>query len=654
MAISAVAAATAGAAPVAGPAPSPPAATATAVAPGTGQPAGDQGLGVASPLAEGAVSTGEPARPVPMSDAPPPGRRLSPARVFAIAARQPGVGGTRLRHAGSYGYVYLKPNGRWQVSFFGRSGREVAQVIVGDGRGRALETWVGFQAAWTMARGYRGAFGGHVNALYVWIPLCLLFFLPFFDWRRPFRLLHLDLLVLLSFSVSLAFFNHAEIYASVPLVYPPLIYLLARTLGIALRRRSQPRGPRVPLVPHVPVAWLALGVVFLIGFRVALNVVDSNVIDVGYASVVGAQKVSHGAPLYGGWPREIEHGDTYGPVSYEAYVPFVALAGFSGHWDDLPAAHTAAVVFDLLAVALLFLLGRRVRDSELGLLLAYGWVSYPFTLFALESNSNDTLVGVLVLATLLVAASPAARGAMAALAGLTKLAPLVLVPLLASHGLRAGPDSRAASRQPPAGGARARAASDLALFAGAFLLVAGLALIPALTHDSLGELYARTVTYQGSRNSPFSIWDLHPTWHWLQLPVELGAVALALVLALVPRRDDLIGLAAGCAALLIALQLGLEYWFYLYIPWFFGLVLLAILGVAAGAGGSSDGHGSRSGSIESAERAREERISTPISQGSSVAVSKRVGIWLRKPSTAWVRSTPITPPRAPVMPTSVM
>ncbi len=96
-----------------------------------------------------------------------------------------------------------------------------------------LEQWTGFQIAWTMARGYPGAFGRHVNALYIWIPMCFLFFVPFFDWRKPLRLLHLDLLVLLSFSVSLAFFNHAHIYASTPLVYPPLVYLLVRMLMLA-------------------------------------------------------------------------------------------------------------------------------------------------------------------------------------------------------------------------------------------------------------------------------------------------------------------------------------------------------------------------------------------------------------------------------------
>ncbi len=141
---------------------------------------------------------------------------------------------------------------RWQVSFFSPKGaKEIGQVIIADSTGRVLEQWTGFQVAWTMARGYPGAFGRHVNALYIWLPLCVLFLLPFIDPRRPFSLLHLDLLVLLSFSVSLAFFNHANIYASAPLTYPPLIYLLGRMLWL-LRRRPRPGGPRVGGPPGPP------------------------------------------------------------------------------------------------------------------------------------------------------------------------------------------------------------------------------------------------------------------------------------------------------------------------------------------------------------------------------------------------------------------
>ena len=73
-----------------------------------------------------------------------------------------------------------------------------------------------------MARGYEGAFAGKLNAPYVWLPLCLLFLAPFIDLRRPFRLLHLDLLVLLAFGASHFFFNRGEISTSVPLAYPVL------------------------------------------------------------------------------------------------------------------------------------------------------------------------------------------------------------------------------------------------------------------------------------------------------------------------------------------------------------------------------------------------------------------------------------------------
>ncbi len=526
--------------------------------------------------------------PVPPSDVPPPGRRLSANQVLAIAQRLSSVKKARAEYPGSYGGAYLKAPLHWQVSYFSKNGKtEIAQVAIDDVSGRVLEQWTGFQVAWTMARGYKGAFGRHVNALYIWLPLCLLFFAPFFDFRRPFRLLHLDLLVLLSLSVSLAFFNHAQIYKSVPLVYLPLIYLLLRML--ALSRRGRGRKPPGPLRLLIPAPWLALGVVFLIGFRVALNVTDSNVIDVGYAGVIGAERVVDGKRLYGHWPKDNEHGDTYGPVNYEAYIPFQQLFGWSGKWDDLPAAHAAAIFFDLLAIGLLFLIGRRVRGPSLGVALAYGWAAYPFTLFALESNSNDTLVAVLVLAALLAATyrsklAPAARGAFAVLAGLTKFAPLALVPLFAMHGLwdRGGVEgagsedgTRAPSQLPPPARARAR---DLATFVLAFLAVGALASIPALSHDSLHTIYERTFAYQADRASPFSVWGLYGGLGGWEAAVQIGAVVLAVLLAVIPRRADVVGLAAACAVVIIALQLGIEHWFYLYIPWFFPVVLIALLG----------------------------------------------------------------------------
>jgi hypothetical protein len=285
------------------------------------------------------------------------------------------------------------------------------------------------------------------------------------------------------------------------------------------------------------------------------------VIDVGYANVVGAQKVLDGTAIYGQFPADITRGDTYGPVAYEAYAPFVALWGFSGRWDDLAAAHAAAIFFDLLTIALLFLLGRRIRGPSTGVVLAYAWAAFPFTAFALESNSNDALVAALVLATLLVAESPPARGVFAALAGLVKFAPLALAPLLATHRLRE------------------RGRRGLVIFAAAFGVVAALAAIPALEHNTLATIYSRTVGYQADRSAPFSIWGLYGGLRPEQVAVQALAVVLALALAVAPRRDDLIGLCACAAAILIAVELGVSYWFYLYIPWFFAPAIVALLAV---------------------------------------------------------------------------
>jgi hypothetical protein len=69
----------------------------------------------------------------------------------------------------------------------------------------------------------------------------------------------------------------------------------------------------------------------------------------------------------------------------------------------------------------------------------------------------------------------------------------------------------------------------------------------------------------------------------VQTAVQAAAVLLAVALAFVPRRRDTVGLAALTAAILIATQLGVSHWFYLYAAWFLGPVLVAVLGRGAGA-----------------------------------------------------------------------
>ena len=101
------------------------------------------------------------------------------------------------------------------------------------------EAWTGPQVAWGMARGSPGAFGGKkLNSYPVWLAFCAVFLLGLVDWRRPLSLRTLDLVALLSFSVSLWFFNRGNIFASAPLAYPPLVYLIGRGLWIGFTGRA--------------------------------------------------------------------------------------------------------------------------------------------------------------------------------------------------------------------------------------------------------------------------------------------------------------------------------------------------------------------------------------------------------------------------------
>jgi hypothetical protein len=509
---------------------------------------------VALTLAAPAGADVEPVRP-PSETEPPRFFDRSAREVERIAARA-----EKVREERADGRLdptaYTKGSGRWQVSFF-RDGDEVAQVLVDDESGAILEQWRGDQVAWTMARGYEGAFGRKLNAPYVWIPLCLFFIAPFVDVRRPFRLLHLDLLVLLAFGASHVFFNRGDIGVSVPLAYPMLLYLLGRLLYAGFR----PRSRAGPLVPHLPLIVLALGLAFLVAFRIGLNVADSNVIDVGYAGVVGADRIVDGDQLYGeGFSDDVERGDTYGPVNYLFYVPFEQALRWTGTWDDLPAAHGAAIAIDLLVIGGLFLLGRRLRPGRegnaLGVALAYAWAAYPYTTFVLESNSNDSFVALACVAALL-AFTMARRelagiwgGVALALGAAAKFVPLALAPLFA--------------RRAPL------------WFAAALVLALAAVVLPFVPDEGLRELYDRTVGYQASRPSPFSIWGQVESLDWLQLAFKIAAVGLALLVAFVPRRVDTRAVAALGGAVLIALQLTATHWFYLYIVWFVPFALVAL------------------------------------------------------------------------------
>jgi hypothetical protein len=114
------------------------------------------------------------------------------------------------------------------------------------------------------------------------------------------------------------------------------------------------------------------------------------------------------------------------------------------------------------------------------------------------------------------------------------------------------------------------------LFSGAFLLAAALAMAWPVLDPGLHTFYERTIAYQAGRDSPFSIWGQVPGLEPLRIALLAATAALALLLAFRPRRKSLVQVAALGAALLLAVQLTMHHWFYLYIVWFYPLLLVAM------------------------------------------------------------------------------
>jgi hypothetical protein len=487
-------------------------------------------------------------------------------------------------------------HGEWDARVWSGKAGEIAMGRVDDLTGIVREAWTGPQVAWPMARGTSGAFGGkELNSLPVWLGFCLVFLVGLADLRRPLSLRNLDLLALLSFSVSLWYFNEGRIFTSVPLVYPPLAYLLVRSVVVGIRGRlTSPSS-----APVWPIWLLAAATVFLGGFRIGLNLSDSNVIDVGYSSVIGAQRIASGESPYGHFPVEAgkacapadrdgrqtyrvqsngrcesadPNGDTYGPVAYEASLPGYWAIGWKGKGDDLDAARFTAILFDVLAMVGLALVGLRFGGRRLAVTLAFAWAAYPFTQYVLSSNTNDAIQPVLLIFGFWLATSAPARGAFCALAGWTKFAPLLVAPLWATY-----PDSR----RPRI--VLAFALGFLAATAAAFSI---LLLEPNPLHAAR-VFYDRTLPRQIGRESPFSIWDWRqyhaglPDLHVLQHVLQGVLVAGALAVAFVPRLKSPLQLAALTSAVLIGFELVLTHWFYAYLPWFFPFFCFAVLSPAA-------------------------------------------------------------------------
>jgi hypothetical protein len=479
---------------------------------------------------------------------------------------------------------YDRAKQRWLVTIFSGEAGQIGRGEV-DRSGNLYDVWVGPEVSWPLARG--DGLGGIINRPLLWLAFCLFFLFGLGNYRRPLSMHNADLLALLSFSLSIAFINDGRVFASATSASLSLAYLIVRFSWVGVRNR-----PTQPILPVVPV-WLLVGALVLLGgMRVGLNTEASGVLDVGYAGVIGADRLVHGTTPYGNFSRTTatpcefapdkeptawiqengrcespnQLGDTYGPVNYHAYIPGLWLFDWSGKWDSLPSVHFTTLLFDMLAMLGLAAVGFRFGRTRLAVMLAFAWVAYPFTQYVSSSNTNDTIMPAFLIWGFWAATSPVGRGALSALAAWTKFAALIVVPLWLTYPGR--------ERRP------------MLLFGAAFAAATVTSFwVVLLSGDPLHELrvfYDRTFVIQADRNSPFSLWDWGD-YHAAGIPdlklgqhaLQVGLVVGALTVALVPRHKTPLQLAALTGALIAAFELTLTHWFALYIVWFFPFVLLA-------------------------------------------------------------------------------
>jgi Glycosyltransferase family 87 len=495
---------------------------------------------------------GPPVSALPPATERPPGFATNEREAVALADATRAAQAVHRTHPHAQIEALVWGGSHWEIDY--SSGARVLLEVDVDRAGRVVHVFTGIRARSYIAQ---SRFGGLFDSPWVFLPFALLFLAPFFDPRRPFRLLHIDLIALLSFGVSYWLFSRGHTNAGVVAVYPVLGYLLLRLVLAAVR----PRRPAGRLVPLAPTALLAVGLVVLVGARVGLNLASHKVEDVGYASVVGADRIEHGQPLY---VDDDAHGDTYGPVAYMAYVPFELAFPWHGSWDYLPSAHAATLAFDLLTLLGLFMLGRRMRAGaggiRLGLAFAWAWAAFPFTLLGVILNVNDGLVALLaVFALVAYTRSGLGRATLIGLGAAAKFLPGALLPLMAS-----GRDTSG----------RRRALGMVLAGSAVFLL----AFAPFIPDGGVREIWNCTLGYQLGRFPTISIWGVYLGLGWLQKAAWAAALLFALVVAFAPRERSFTQLCCLAGAVTIALQIPSGHWFWFYIVWFMPFVLVGLLG----------------------------------------------------------------------------
>jgi hypothetical protein len=388
--------------------------------------------------------------------------------------------------------------------------------------------------------------------------LCIVFVLMSAVWPLR-RLRNLDVLVMASLTLSVAFYNRGLLSRMELVTYPAMAYLAGRCSWWALRS-PRPSPASTPLYDRLARGWTEVQRVRMLRFAAlaaaiavtAVGLSSLNVIDVGYAAMEGATSILHGVLPYGHLP-DVLHGDTYPIGSYLLYVPFAWLSPVHSVWDNADITLAVAVVAALCVAAGLWrTTGRRA---------AIAWLTFPPLLVTVTTGTTDVALAAILVVAVLLWRRPGWGLTAASGAAWFKLVPLPVMPLLlARHRGRAL--------------ARALAAAALT----STLMVAVLV--------ALGGLGApirmvSAMSFQFTRGSQRSLWTLIGSMPVQQLA---QAATIALVVAAVVRirqdralAEDRARIAALVGAVLLGLQISANYWNYAYLVWAFPFLALSLL-----------------------------------------------------------------------------
>lgn len=316
---------------------------------------------------------------------------------------------------------------------------------------------------------------------------------------------------------------------------------------------------------------LALGVVILgVGAQLVIAA-TATTRDVGAASSRGGAALVRGDSPYSDEAVRLGHGQTYGPLAYETYVPARLLL------RERPAQRVMAALAYLLLGGVVALALRRVGGSAAVLPGLAAWVAFPAGQYCLAVSAHDDLVAAASLGAVVVA-GPVLAGLLLGAAIAFKVVPIVLLPLvLRRHGSRAG------------------------RMLGALVLVGVLATVPVLVlGSSPGQIFDEVVRNQGERlgihvwNVPVSEWWplsdglsllYHQGFWWrdpyllLHTVARIAFVVLALVLARqVAQRGDRERVLAAAITTMLLILLVLNNMSWNYVTWFAPLLAVGLFG----------------------------------------------------------------------------